>query len=145
MLRKTLIALAATAALGIGAGTADARTGGGGGGGGGAYHGGGGGGGGGAAAVHSGGPSHSFSAPSHVGPSHVGPSHVGTMGPRSGTWRGANWNGGRHHHRHDRFFFGAGFAGPYYGYGYDSCWRLAQTYYGWQRVWVCGDYPYWGY
>ena len=140
MLRKTLIALAATAALGIGAGTADARTGGGGGGG--AYHGGGGGGGGGAAAMHSGGPSHSFSAPSHVGPS-----HVGTMGPRSGTWRGANWNGGRHHHRHDRFFFGAGFAGPYYGYGYgyDSCWRLAQTYYGWQRVWVCGDYPYWGY
>ena len=142
MLRKTLIALAATAALGIGAGTADARTGGGGGGGGGggAYHGGGGGGGGGAAAVHSGGPSHSFSAPSHVGPS-----HVGTMGPRGGNWRGANWNGGRHHHRHDRFFFGAGFAGPYYGYGYDSCWRLAQTYYGWQRVWVCGDYPYWGY
>jgi hypothetical protein len=67
------------------------------------------------------------------------------MGPRSRTWNGANWNGGRHHHRHDRFFFGAGFAGPYYGYGYDSCWRLAQTYYGWQRVWVCGDYPYWGY
>ena len=58
----------------------------------------------------------------------------------------SNWHG-RHHHRHDRFFFGAGFAGPYYDdYGYDSCWRIVPTYYGgWRRVWVCGDYPYWGY
>ena len=68
------------------------------------------------------------------------------MGPRSRTWNGANWNGGRHHYRHDRFFFGAGFAGPYYGYGYDSCWQIVPTYWGGlQRVWACGDYPYWGY
>ncbi len=39
-----------------------------------------------------------------------------------------------------------GFAGPYYDYGYDSCWRIVPTYYGgWRRVWVCGDYPYGGY
>ena len=64
------------------------------------------------------------------------------LGPQTGkTWAG----GARHHHRHhDRFF---GFAGPYYDdYGYyDSCWRLVPTYGGWQRVWVCGDYPSWGY
>jgi hypothetical protein len=142
MLRKTLIALAATAALGIGAGTADAR-------GGSAYSG--------SSSMHPSGSSgvrspSGFSTPSHVPSGFSTPSHVTTMGPRSTTmgprsrtWNGANWNGGRHHHRHDRFFFGAGFAGPFYGYGYDSCWRLAQTYYGWQRVWVCGDYPYWGY
>src|SRR5713101_2224200 len=83
----------------------------------------------------------------------MGSSQVQTMGPKgpSGkTWTGANWNGGQwghhRHHRHNRFFFGAGFAGPYYDYGYDSCWRIVPTYYGgWQRVWVCGDYPYGGY
>ncbi len=51
----------------------------------------------------------------------------------------------RFHHR-NAFFFGVGFAGPWYG---DSCWRLVPTYWGgWRRVWVCGydyDYPYWGY
>jgi hypothetical protein len=43
-----------------------------------------------------------------------------------------------HHHHHFRnaFFFGVGFAGPYY----DSCW--VWTAWGWQ--YVCG-YPYWGY
>jgi hypothetical protein len=142
MLRKTLIALAATAALGIGAGTADAR-------GGGAYSGG-------SGAHSSGSGMHSSGSGMHSSGSGMHysgvrgvstPGHVTTMGPRGGTWRGANWNGGQwghHHHRHGRFF-GAGFYGYGYGYGYDSCWRLAQTYYGWQRVWVCGDYPYWGY
>src|ERR1700674_4450022 len=112
MLRKTLIALAATAALGIGAGTADARSGS-------AYSGG-------SSSVHSSSGMHpsgssgvrspnSFSTQSHV--TTMGPRST-TMGPRSRTWNGANWNGGRHHHRHDRFFFGAGFAGPYYGYRY---------------------------
>jgi hypothetical protein len=40
------------------------------------------------------------------------------------------------HHRHNRFFFDVGFAGPYY----DSCW--VWTPYGWR--YVCG-YPYGGY
>ena len=51
----------------------------------------------------------------------------------------------RHHRFHHRNFFAFGFAGPYfddYGYG---CWRLVHTYYGWRRVYVCGDYSYWGY
>jgi hypothetical protein len=126
MLRKTLIALTAAAALGVSSGAVTAHG-----------HG-------------SRGATGSSSVPMHYSGSNGGvstQSHVTTMGPGSGTWKGANWNGGqwRHHHRHNRFFFGAGFAGPFYGYGYDSCWRLAQTYYGWQRVWVCGDYPYWGY
>ncbi|SRR6266700_6653721 len=54
----------------------------------------------------------------------------------------------RRFHNRNAFFFGGvglgvGFAGPYY----DSCWRLVPTYWGgWRRVWVCDyDYPYWGY
>ncbi|HYV31746.1 MAG TPA: hypothetical protein VEO53_11660 [Candidatus Binatia bacterium] len=69
-------------------------------------------------------------------------------GPRfsGNNWSGGNW-GGVHHHRHfgrNAFFFGAGFAGPYYDYGYDSCWRLVPTYWGgWRRLWVCDyGYPY---
>jgi hypothetical protein len=69
-------------------------------------------------------------------------------GPVHPTHSGVAWNGGtwshHHHHRHfhDRFFVGVafGFAG-FDDYYYDSCWRLVPTYYGWQRVWVCG-YPY---
>jgi len=49
-----------------------------------------------------------------------------------------NFRDHRFHHRHDRFFFGVGFAGDY---GYDSCW--VPTYWGgWQYI---GDYPYGGY
>jgi hypothetical protein len=60
--------------------------------------------------------------------------------------KGKNFFFDKHGHRHHRNFVAFGFAGPYYDdYGYDSCWRLVQTYYGWQRVWVCGDNPYWGY
>jgi hypothetical protein len=47
----------------------------------------------------------------------------------------------RFHNRRDRFFFGVGFAGPWYDYGYNSCW--VPTYWGgWQ--YICG-YPYGGY
>jgi hypothetical protein len=68
----------------------------------------------------------------------------------TGNWKTgknwANWDHRHHHHHRNAFFFGVGFAGPYYDYGYDSCWRIVPTYWGgWQRVWVCGDYPYWGY
>jgi hypothetical protein len=51
-----------------------------------------------------------------------------------------------HHHRHGVVIVG----GAYVDYGddfgsydlgeSDSCWRLVRTDYGWQRVWVCGDY-----
>jgi hypothetical protein len=63
-------------------------------------------------------------------------------------WNQQAWNKHHHdrHHFRNRNFFAFGFAGPYYDdYGYDSCWRWVQTYYGLQRVYVCGDYPYWGY
>ncbi len=128
MLRKTLIALSAAAALGVSSGAMAASHGG---------HGSSG-----AMQGHSGGGMQGStfskgSAQSFGGT--TGSSQVRPMGPN-------NWHG-RHHHRHDRFFFGAGFAGPYYDdYGYDSCWRIVPTYYGgWRRVWVCGDYPYGGY
>jgi hypothetical protein len=153
MLRKTLIALSAAAALGLSSGAMAAGHGG---------HGSSG-----ATQGHSGsgmqsprnfskGSAQSFggtTGPSQVrpmGPSQVRPmgqSQVRPTGPNAQAWNGGQWGHHRHHHRHDRFFFGAGFAGPYYDdYGYDSCWRIVPDYYGgWQRVWVCGDYPYWGY
>jgi hypothetical protein len=149
MLRKTLIALSAAAALGVTSGAMAAGHGG---------HGSSG-----AMQGHSGGmqgrSAQSFGGT--IGQSQVrpmspsqmqttGPRTSSTLGPRTSSTLGPrtssnNW-GRHHHHRHDRFFFGAGFAGPYYDdYGYDSCWRIVPTYGGWQRVWVCGDYPYWGY
>jgi hypothetical protein len=64
---------------------------------------------------------------------------------RADSGHACNFRHDRFHRFHNRnaFFFGVGFAGPYY----DSCWRLVPTYWGgWQRVWVCDyDYPYWGY
>jgi hypothetical protein len=49
----------------------------------------------------------------------------------------------RFHHRfHHNRFFAFGFGGPIYDYAYDSCWTQVRTYYGWQWVNVCGDYPY---
>ncbi len=146
MLRKTLIALSAAAALGVSSGAMAAS------------HGGHGASSGSSMSVA---PSSSGSGPgpgrSGIGPSAPGPvtpmspSQLQPKGPGSVTSQvrpmgPSNWHG-RHHHRHDRFFFGAGFAGPYYDdYGYDSCWRIVPTYYGgWRRVWVCGDYPYGGY
>jgi hypothetical protein len=153
MLRKMLIALTAVAAMGVGS-TAMARGG----------HGGGHGGGG-ISAMHGG-----SMGPTMRGGS-MGPTSGGGMGPTmrrsgmvtapmvSGRVQGFNgrtlnrnnfaFNKGfrdhRHHRFHNRNFFAFGFAGPYFDdYGYD-CWRLVQTYYGWQRVYVCGDYPNWGY
>lgn len=154
MLRKTLIALSAAAALGVTSGAMAAGHGG---------HGSSG-----AVQGHSGGmqgrSAQSFggtmgqSQVRPMGPSQVRPmgqsqvrpmgqSQVRPTGPNAQAWNSSQWGHHRHHHRHDRFFFGAGFAGPYYDdYGYDSCWRIVPDYYGgWQRVWVCGDYPYWGY
>jgi hypothetical protein len=152
MLRKTLIALSAAAALGVSSGAMAAQ----------GMHGGSG----------SGGVSMPSSAhgPSTLGPvgnmgpgrvQTMGPSRVQTMGPNrvqtmgpnrvqamgpSGNWQSGTWSRHHHHHHRNAFFFGVGFAGPYYDYGYDSCWRIVPTYWGgWQRVWVCGDYPYWGY
>src|SRR5712691_5869528 len=148
MLRKTLIALSAAAALGVSSGAMAAS------------HGGHGASSGSSMSVAPSSPGGSGSGPGPgtfskgsaqsfggtTGPSQLqpkGPSQVRPMGPSGVTSQvrpmgPSNWHG-RHHHRHDRFFFGAGFAGPYYDdYGYDSCWRIVPTYGGWQRVWVCG-------
>ena len=140
MLRKTLIALSAAAALGLSSGAMAAGHGG---------HG---------ASSGSSGAMQGHSGGGMQGPGNfskgsaqsfggtMGPSQVRPTGPSGQAWNGAQWGHHRHHHRHDRFFFGVGFAGPYYDdYGYDSCWRIVPTYGGWQRVWVCGDYPYGGY
>ncbi len=122
MLRKTLIALSAAAALGVSSGAMAASHGG---------HGSSG-----AMQGHSGGgmQGSTFSKGSAqsfggtTGSSQVRPtgsSQVRPMGPSGQAWNGGQWGHNRHHHRHDRFFFGAGFAGPYYDdYGYDSCWRI---------------------
>ncbi len=150
MLRKTLIALSAAAALGVSSGAMAAS------------HGGHGASSGSSMSVAPSSPGGSGSGPGPgtfskgsaqsfggtTGPSQLqpkGPSQVRPTGPSGQAWNGGQWGHHRHHHRHDRFFFGVGFAGPYYDYGYDSCWRIVPTYGGWQRVWVCGDYPYGGY
>src|SRR2546422_6510562 len=96
MLRKTLIALAATAALGMGAGTADAKMGSG----------------------QGGQPTGVHTGPVSPGPSHfTGGSNITTVAPRpAGTLSGTtNWNPAGRHHRHHRnaVFFGVGFAGAY--------------------------------
>jgi hypothetical protein len=53
----------------------------------------------------------------------------------------------RFHHFHNRFrnrnFFAFGFGGPIYDYAYGSCWAQVPTRFGWQWIYVCGDY--WGY
>jgi hypothetical protein len=165
MLRKTLVALTAIAALGLGSAAMAAHGGGGGGG-----HGGGGGGGGGfAGAAHgfgaggggfAGGGWHGGSAgPMMMRGGSVGPVTRGgpmTTAPMAGG-RTQGWNGrsfsrnnfafDRNHDRfHHRFrnnrFFAFGFGGPIYDYAYDSCWAQVPTYYGWQWVNVCGDYAY---
>jgi hypothetical protein len=71
-----------------------------------------------------------------------------TVNGRDRGWNGNNVSRNKfawehaHDHFHDHFhrhrFFAYGFGGPYYDYGYDSCW----TYDGWQWVYVCGDYAY---
>jgi hypothetical protein len=150
MLRKTLIALAATTALALGGSAADAR------------------GMGSSMGGHSmgsvgghsmgsiGGRGPAFGAATMGSPRTMG--SVGrvapTMQPRPGirtagpvgTWnKGANWNNWHHHHHHHHRNFvgvGVGFAGPWWGdYGYDPCWAWN----GWDWVYVCGYYPYGGY
>jgi len=76
----------------------------------------------------------------------VGTARVG--GWNGAHWNGANWNHGAFHHgrfahhRHNRFFFAGGLGLA--GYGYYDCWRWAPTPWGLRRVWVCGDYGYYG-
>jgi hypothetical protein len=55
-------------------------------------------------------------------------------------WNGRMaWGHDHFHHRfHNRKFFTFGFGGPIYDYG--SCWSWVPTRYGWQWVYVCGDY-----
>jgi hypothetical protein len=146
MLSKTLITLTAITALGAGSVALAAHGGGGGGwgGGGGMMHGGGrapmmGGGGGMGGPMMHGGPM--TAAPMTRGPMTTGPiTGRGVQG-----WNGRTAWGGRfhdhfHHRFHHRNFFAFGFGGPIYDYAYDSCWSWVPTRYGWQRVYVCGDY-----
>jgi hypothetical protein len=124
MVRKTFIAMAAVAALGVSASAVAAK----------GAHGG-----------HPGG--HSAMVSSHVS-SPIGagrmtnPANFATFGPHK-TFAGGPFIRHHHHHHRNAFFFGAGFAGPWYDYGYSSCWSLVPTAWGWRRVWVC-DYPYGG-
>jgi hypothetical protein len=63
----------------------------------------------------------------------------GPMGRPGGNW--ANNNCHFHNHFHNRNFVAFDFGGPIYDYtSYDSCWAQMPTYYGWQWVYVCGDY-----
>jgi hypothetical protein len=67
-----------------------------------------------------------------------------TTGPIQG-WNGHTaWGNRFHDHFHHRFrnrnFFAFGFGGPIYDYAYNSCWAQVPTRYGWQWVYVCGDY-----
>ena len=119
MLRKTLIALMAIAALGMGSTAMAMHSGGGGFGGGGGWHGGGRGfaGGGGW----------------HGGGWHASAFHSHPLA------RNAFFVHHRHFflHRHfaffrHRHFFGVGL------YAAASCWTWVPTRYGWHRVWVCG-------
>jgi hypothetical protein len=153
MLQKTLIALTAVVALGAGSTAMAAHLGGGGraniggaggmaGGMGGMAHGPMGGPGPGAMA----GPGH-MSTFNRAGPMTSGPAlnHApmnGPMGRTGGNWANNNWHHDHNHrHFHNRNFFAFGFGGgPYYDYAYNSCWAQVPTYYGWQWVYVCGDY-----
>jgi hypothetical protein len=137
MLRKTLIALTAVAALGMGS-TAMARGGGGHGGGFGGGHGGGGWGGGhGMAAMHGawGGGRGMASMHGLGGRSMAMVPMRGDRGRRSFARNAFVHNRFHRFHRRNAFFFGADFVGPY-----DSC--LVWTYWGWRNA--CG-YPYWDY
>jgi len=65
----------------------------------------------------------------------------GWNGPRNNfAWGMHNHHDHFHHRFHNRNFFAFGFGGPIYDYAYDSCWSQVPTRYGWQWVYVCGDY-----
>jgi hypothetical protein len=125
MLRKALIALAASVALGIGVSPVIA-----------AMHGGG---------FHGGGPEWI-----HGGGFHGG-FHDGDRGRFDGRFFRPGFRGHFHHgfrdHDHDfgdsfSFLGFASYAYPYYYAPYGSCWQPRQvlTHYGWRwrEVWVCG-------
>ena len=89
--------------------------------------------------------SHGFAAPGTF--NRAAPMATAPMnGGRVQGWNGRTaWGNNRFHdHFHNRFrnrnFFAFGFGGPIYDYAYDSCWAQVPTYYGWQWVYVCGDY-----
>jgi len=142
MVRKIVIALAATAAIIAGSALdASAKSGGGGGGG----HGGG----------HGGGMSHGGGMGPSGGMGRSGMGHVG-MGPSGFARMSPGLNHAavghpnsfarvgvahprfafRHHRFHNRFF---AFAGAY-PYGYDSCYERIWTRWGWRLTYVCGGY-----
>ena len=153
MLRKSLIAVAAIAALGVSSSVAMARPGSMG-----VSHG--------SMGVSHGsmgvshgsmGMSHPMTSPSGIskGPMNLGVNRpirsaaiagqTWTKGGQTWTKGGQNWTNWNHRHRHRHGFagvgfglgLGLGFAGGYY----DSCWRWVATPYGLQQVYVCG-YPY---
>ena len=138
-MRKTIIVFAAAAALGAGAGMADARTGGMGGG---AGH-----------AMVGGGIGHGMVGGHFAGPMVGGGTrgfsgrafttsraHIGTLSTRTNFTRTAFFHDRFHRfHHHRNFFFDVGFAAPFVAG--TSCWQLIWTGWGWQRVWVC-DWPY---
>jgi hypothetical protein len=86
----------------------------------------------------------------NMGPIRGGPMAAPMTAGRVQGWNGRNnfaWGNNRFHdHFHNRFrnrnFFAFGFGGPIYDYAYGSCWSYVPTPYGWQYVYVCGDYGY---
>jgi len=146
MFRKTLFTLTAVVALGTASTAMAMHCGGGGGGGGGGL--GGGHGWGGGAGMHSGGGGWG-GGPGLKCHADDACNDYGANDGRAGSgWAGRTaWNRDRFHdHFHNRFrnrnFFAFGFGGPYYDTAYNSCWAQVPSYYGWQWVYVCGDYPY---
>ena len=83
------------------------------------------------------GPGPGFSGPGFSRPGFAGtPFTRGAFGPHFSHF------GFHHHHffHHRRFAFFVG--GPFYDYGYDSCYQRVWTAYGPRWVNVCGDYGY---
>ena len=80
----------------------------------------------------------------HAAPMNRAPMTGGRVQGWSGrtAWGHDHFHDHFHHRFHNRNFFAFGFGGPIYDYAYNSCWTQVPTYYGWQWVNVCGDYPY---
>jgi len=76
----------------------------------------------------------------HAGIGHVGVGHVGGWGRVGGIGRWGHPGFGRFgFHRFHRFGY---WRGPFVAGVYGSCWRLVPGPFGWHRVWVCGYRPY---
>jgi hypothetical protein len=69
---------------------------------------------------------------------------TGNFGGRNfGNTRGTQSFARADHGRHFRDHRGRGFIGGFGGYAaYDYCWNRVWTPYGYERVYVCGPYPY---